>query len=70
MTQVVGTEISFATSSQPTSSQTRWRKFEPNIPAPYEIVEIRRLNDDKSILRARAEMPPSFDWRRAEWRPL
>lgn len=51
-------------------SRTRWRKFEATVPAPHEIVEIRRHHDDKTILRARSELPPSFDWRRAEWRPL
>lgn len=65
MTQAVGTESSIAA-----SPRTDWRKFGSNVPAPHEVVEIRRLNDDKTILRARSELPPSFDWRRAEWRPL
>ena len=65
MTQAVGTGSAVAH-----SAQTHWQKFSPSTPAPHEIVEIRRLNDDKTILRARSELPPSFDWRRAEWRPL
>ena len=65
MVQAVVIEVSFAT-----STHAHWRKFSASAPAPHELVEIRRLNDDKSILRARAELPPSFDWRRAEWRPL
>ena len=65
MMHLVGTGFSPAV-----SSQARWRKFDAYAPAPHEIVEIRRLHDDKTILRARADLPPSFDWRHAEWRPL
>ena len=65
MTQAVGSETSLAK-----SPQTRWRRFEANVPPPHEIVAIRRFHDDKTVLRARSELPPSFDWRRAEWRPL
>ena len=64
MTQVA------ATDTRAPSAQARWRKFSASTPLPHEIVEIRRMNDDKTILRARAELPPCFDWRRAEWRPL
>ena len=52
------------------SSRSRWRKFDAHTPAPHETVEIRRPHDDKTILRSRADLPPSFDWRHAEWRPL
>ena len=52
------------------SSRTRWRKFGVHVPAPDETVEIRRLHDDKTILRRRADLPPTFDLQHAEWRSL
>ena len=57
-------------SSGSTTSRSRWRRFDAHSPPSNETVEIRRLHDDKTILRCRAELPPSFDWRHAEWRPL
>ena len=53
-----------------TRSRTGWRKFSATAPSLYEMVEIRRLHDDKTILRRRIDLPPSFDWRHAEWRPF
>ncbi len=52
------------------TSERKWRKFDATAPAPDETVEIRRLHDDKTILRRRSELSPAFDWRHAEWRPL
>ena len=61
---------SSSVSSPAAPSRSRWRKFGAETPAPHETVEIRRLHDDKTILRSRADLPPSFDWRHAEWRPI
>ncbi len=47
----------------------RWRRFLTNSPPLDELIEIRRLHDNKTILRRRADLPPSFSPREAEWRP-
>ena len=59
-----------ASSGTSRGARTHWRKFSATTPLPDETVEIRRLHDDKTILRRRRDLPSSFDWRHAEWRPL
>ena len=63
-------QLSSSGSARVSPSPSGWRKFDVSTPRPDETVEIRRLHDDKTILRRRADLPPSFDWRHAEWRPL
>ena len=55
---------------KPAPSRSRWRKFGAQTPPLHDTVEIRRLHDDKTILRSRADLPASFDLRHAEWRPI
>lgn len=47
-----------------------WRRFSLSAPAPGALIEIRRANDDKTILRRRADLPPTFAFHKAEWRAL
>ena len=63
-------QLSSSGSTRVAQLRSGWRKFGVDAPPPGETVEIRRLHDDKTILRRRADLPPSFDWQHAEWRPL
>jgi hypothetical protein len=49
---------------------TRWRRFLTDAPPMEELIEIRRLHDNKTILRRRVDLPPSFPSKSAEWRPV
>lgn len=46
----------------------QWRRFLTNTPPLDELIEIRRLHDNKTILRRRADLPASFSPGDAEWR--
>ena len=48
---------------------TQWRRFIANAPPLDDLIEIRRLHDNKTILRRRIDLPPSFSASKAEWRP-
>lgn len=48
----------------------RWRRFINNVPPNDDLIEIKRLHDNKTILRRRTDLPPSFPTSRAEWRPV
>lgn len=54
-----------------TSAQdaARWRRFLTNAPPLDDLIEIRRLHDNKTIIRRRADLPPSFAPNLAQWRP-
>lgn len=47
-----------------------WRRFLASAPPNDELVEIKRLHDNKTILRRRCELPSSFVSDSAEWRPV
>ena len=46
-----------------------WCCFTAISPLPDELIEIRRLHDNKTIIRRRSDLPPSFALSEARWRP-
>lgn len=49
---------------------SHWRRFLTKSPPLNDLVEIRRLHDNKTIIRRRADLPASFVPSQAEWRPV
>ncbi len=47
----------------------RWRRFLTKSPPLNDLIEIRRLHDNKTIIRRRGDLPPSFAPSQALWRP-
>lgn len=55
---------------KPTGDAQTWRRFSTDSPPLEDLIQIRRLHDNKTILRRRADLPPTFGYKTAEWRPL
>ncbi len=63
-------KVERAKSSKIGHDANEWRRFLSDAPPIDELIEIRRLHDNKTILRRRADLPPGFLYNKAEWRPF